>query len=140
MDDDMCCLLMAHLRQNSRVTSLDLSENRIGFKESSGGIAQGALEPQLSSEHGVPEPQPTIGEAIATMLEENSTLTNLELSWNFIAAGAAAGPCGFSRCGHAGVAQMVDQLAGLVQVSLSCRQRSLRILTGCCSPRRSPWR
>ena len=89
MDDDMCCLLMAHLRQNSRVTSLDLSENRIGFKESSGGIAQGALEPQLSSEHGVPDPQPTIGEAIATMLEENSTLTNLELSWNFIAAGAA---------------------------------------------------
>ena len=90
MDDDMCCLLMAHVRQNSRVTSLDLSENRIGYKESSGAIVQGTPETRFSSEQGAPEPQLTSGEAIALMLEENSTLTKLELSWNFIAAGSAA--------------------------------------------------
>ena len=81
---------MAHVRQNSRVTSLDLSENRIGYKESSGAIVQGTPETRSSSEQGAPEPQLTSGEAIALMLEENSTLTKLELSWNFIAAGSAA--------------------------------------------------
>ncbi|CAM9538768.1 unnamed protein product, partial [Chrysoparadoxa australica] len=69
VDDDECHEMMDALVTNSSITSLDISHNQIGTKETLNFVVPGYT---------------TGGEATAVMLCRNYVLVHLDLSWNHI--------------------------------------------------------
>ncbi|CAM9700959.1 unnamed protein product, partial [Ectocarpus sp. 12 AP-2014] len=78
VDDDECNSLMEALAGNVSVKALDLSHNMIGDKET-----YNFVRPDYT----------TGGEAVAEMIETNTTLSSLDLSWNSVrmASGVSLG-------------------------------------------------
>ncbi|CAM9116440.1 unnamed protein product [Pylaiella littoralis] len=75
VDDSECCLMMEALRLNRSLTRLDVSENKIGQNE-----MLNVVQPDLV----------TGGEGIAETLAGNTTLKELNLSWNNLRQESAA--------------------------------------------------
>ena len=76
IDDDECGNLAHALMFNRSITSIALTNNMIGGKETTN-----LLHPDQTRVTGAA--------AIGQMLIENRTLTELDLSWNFITKGSA---------------------------------------------------